>query len=93
MEDFRITLIEGSEPSSPLSLDKQGEREVPQPPAFLRKDDGEFTLNPLNLMRPSARRLLFLFNLILTPLDPASSDGWTSLPSQPLTFTSCPFPP
>jgi hypothetical protein len=36
---------------------------------FLQWMGGEFTLKPLNLMRPLAPRLPFLFNLILTPLD------------------------
>jgi len=43
--------------------------------AFLRLDDGEFTLKPLNLMRPLAPRLPFLFNLILTLLDQPASVG------------------
>ena len=34
--------------------------------AFLQWMGGEFTLKPLNLMRPLAPRLPFLFNLILT---------------------------
>jgi hypothetical protein len=37
--------------------------------AFLQWMGGEFTLKPLNLMRPLAPRLPFLFNLILTLLD------------------------
>jgi len=36
---------------------------------------GEFTLKPLNLMRPLAPRLPFLFNLILTLLDQPASVG------------------
>jgi hypothetical protein len=38
--------------------------------AFLQWMGGEFTHKPLNLMRPLAPRLPFLFNLILTLLDP-----------------------
>jgi len=43
--------------------------------AFLRMDGGEFALKPLNLTRPFARRLPFLFNLILMPLDQPTATG------------------
>jgi hypothetical protein len=43
--------------------------------AFFRRIGGEFALKLLNLMRPSARCLPFLFNLILTLLDQPESVG------------------
>jgi hypothetical protein len=43
--------------------------------AFLQWMGGEFTFKPLNLMRPLAPRLPFLFNLILTLLDQQASVG------------------
>src|SRR5262249_39759622 len=47
----------------------------PRLPAFPQWMGGKFTLKPLNLMRPLAPRLPFLFNLILTLLDQQASVG------------------